>query len=178
MRTVRDKLGSVHAQKWKYLPSGLRERCLFPRLGERATQAAGTMSGSEEQMLGIARALMASPKLIIVDELSLGTHVSEVARGAVEIGRERDVCLPPPLSAQHIGVLLDIVSDPLTPTTALGDRIDDRLRTAEIRGFNPRGSTSTALLSLLSVQRPFQRFPAKPRLTPGIAVDSRSHLSE
>ncbi len=58
----------------------------FPRLAERATQLAGTMSGGEQQMLAIARALMSGPKLIMFDEPSLGLapntveHVAEIIK--------------------------------------------------------------------------------------------------
>ncbi|MFT4009932.1 MAG: ABC transporter ATP-binding protein [Nocardioidaceae bacterium] len=45
---------------------------LFPRLKERETQHAGTMSGGEQQMLAIGRALMARPKLVLLDEPSMG----------------------------------------------------------------------------------------------------------
>lgn len=45
---------------------------LFPRLGERMTSLAGNLSGGEQQMLAIGRALMTRPKIIMIDELSLG----------------------------------------------------------------------------------------------------------
>jgi branched-chain amino acid transport system ATP-binding protein len=52
----------------------------FPRLRERAKQHASTLSGGEAQMLGVARALMCSPRLLVVDELSLGLAPIVVAQ--------------------------------------------------------------------------------------------------
>jgi len=52
----------------------------FPILRERAHQEAGTLSGGEQQMLGVARALMSNPRLIIVDELSMGLAPQIVAQ--------------------------------------------------------------------------------------------------
>ena len=49
-----------------------RVYALFPRLKERTTQLAGTLSGGEQQMLAVGRALMSNPKMILLDEPSLG----------------------------------------------------------------------------------------------------------
>jgi branched-chain amino acid transport system ATP-binding protein len=53
---------------------------LFPRLSERVNQAAGTMSGGEQQMLAMGRALMARPKLVLLDEPSMGLAPKLIAQ--------------------------------------------------------------------------------------------------
>jgi len=60
---------------------------LFPRLKERSWQAAGTLSGGEQQMLAVARALMSRPKLIMMDEPSLGL-APLIVKGIFDIIKE------------------------------------------------------------------------------------------
>jgi branched-chain amino acid transport system ATP-binding protein len=72
--SVEDNLrvgGMVHPVSC-YAQDRERVLTLFPRLGERLTSLAGNLSGGEQQMLAIGRALMTRPKLIMIDELSLG----------------------------------------------------------------------------------------------------------
>ena len=68
---------------------------IFPKLEERKTQLAGSMSGGEQQMCAIGRALMANPKLLILDEPSLGLApiVTQQVFNTIEKIREDDITI-------------------------------------------------------------------------------------
>ncbi len=84
---------------------------VFPRLKDRRTQTAGTLSGGEQQMLAIGRALMSEPRLLLIDEVSLGLapllvqHIYAVVK---EINRSRQITIF--LVEQNVRLALEIAN--------------------------------------------------------------------
>lgn len=84
---------------------------LFPRLKERESQSAGTLSGGEQQMLAIGRALLSKPKFLMLDEPSLGIApllVKSIFERIVEINREQGLTIL--LVEQNANLALDVSS--------------------------------------------------------------------
>ena len=84
---------------------------LFPRLSEREKQIAGTLSGGEQQMLAIGRALMSKPKLLLLDEPSLGLApllVKSIFEKIVEINRQQGLTIL--LVEQNANLALEVSS--------------------------------------------------------------------
>jgi branched-chain amino acid transport system ATP-binding protein len=109
---------------------------LFPRLAERIAQVAGTLSGGEQQMLAIGRALMASPRLLLLDEPSMGLApvlVEQIFDTITDINRQGMTILlveqnaAMALSIAHRGYVLETGSIALAGTaTELSDNADVR----------------------------------------------------
>ena len=85
---------------------------MFPRLFERRTQLAGSLSGGEQQMLAIGRALMAEPRLLLVDELSLGLMPKMV-----------DLCLDALLQLKRQGLTILLVEQNTARALDVADQV-------------------------------------------------------
>jgi len=104
-------LGAFTARKANDLPSRIEDVVdLFPRLRERFGQLAGTLSGGEQQMVAIARALMLRPKLLLLDEPShgLAPKVVEEMHAAFKAIHDRGTSIL--LVEQNVELALDVAS--------------------------------------------------------------------
>jgi branched-chain amino acid transport system ATP-binding protein len=105
------KLGAYHRSARAEIAWDMeRVLTLFPRLRERLKQDGGTLSGGEQQMLAIARALMARPRILLLDEPSMGLSpvlVETIFRTILEINREGTTIL---LVEQNAAMALQIAA--------------------------------------------------------------------
>jgi branched-chain amino acid transport system ATP-binding protein len=102
------ELGSYRRARGNRARNLERVVAVFPRLKERLAQRAGTLSGGEQQMLAIGRGLMAEPRLLVLDEPSLGLAPMAVEELFALIARLNREGLPVLLVEQNVGQSLEI----------------------------------------------------------------------
>jgi branched-chain amino acid transport system ATP-binding protein len=118
---------------------------LFPRLAERRTQAGGTMSGGEQQMLAIGRALMSQPKVLLLDEPSMGLApvlVTQIFSIVQEINRRGTTVLLVEQNAQQALQVADrayvLETGTIVKSAAARELLDDpQVRAAYLGGGAP-----------------------------------------
>jgi branched-chain amino acid transport system ATP-binding protein len=131
------QMGAFQREDWGNFDDDLeRVFTLFPRLAERRTQKAGTLSGGEQQMVAMGRALMAKPKLLLLDEPSMGLapiFVEKIFEIVKEINEQGTTIL---LVEQNALMALDAADRGYvleTGTVALADEASALARNEQVR---------------------------------------------
>jgi ABC-type branched-subunit amino acid transport system ATPase component len=106
--SVRDNLRLATASDLAFREALPRAFELFPLFEHRLVQKAGTLSGGEQKMLIVARALMVRPRLLLIDEISEGLQPSVIAQIASVLRRERDAGTAMLLIEQNVGFALAV----------------------------------------------------------------------
>ena len=153
LRTGLDRPGVTDARKQELLDKVF---AYFPVLGERRNQAGGTLSGGEQQMLAIARAMMLEPKIILLDEPTEGL---DAAHGLADPGRSSTCC-----TSEGVAILLVEQNVPMTLEASQRVYIMEKGASA----IRPRRATSRSATTssssiwgcrVASVLAFFQNFP-------------------